>query len=67
MTSEQLPSDPLIHRVCQFIRDEMAPLMSCSGLACQKCPTTEDTPYGPGTRACVLRAKELIEITRSGS
>lgn len=67
MSAEQLPSDTLTHRVCQFIRDEMAPLMGCNGLACQKCPVTEGTPYGTGVRMCVARAKELIEIARSES
>lgn len=64
--TEQVPSDELVHRVCQFLRDEVGPHVGIE-MNCEKCPVSVDTPYGPGTHMCVARAQELIEIVRSGS
>lgn len=54
----------LVHRVCEFLRFE-AEVASGSAQTCKECPLTTDTPYGPGTLGCVLRAQELIELVRS--
>jgi hypothetical protein len=64
--NEQLPKDELVHRVCQFLRDEVGPHIGIE-MTCAKCPVSTETPYGPGTHMCVARAQELIEIVRSGS
>jgi hypothetical protein len=59
-------ADEMVHRVCQFLRDEVGPHIGIE-MTCAKCPVITETPYGPGTHMCVARAQELIEIVRSGS
>lgn len=62
--TDQRPSKELVHKVCGWICQEI----EASGDAlcsCKECPLTEDTPYGPGSRFCILRAKELIEVVRT--
>lgn len=56
----------LVHKVCQFIRDNEAAAISVPTTPCQKCPLKVETSYGPGTQACVLRAQELIHIVEEG-
>lgn len=49
----------LIHRVCHWLRTEYD-----EHGRCEQCPLKVESPYGPGTQACVLRAQEVIEIVR---
>lgn len=53
-----------IHRVCQFLREEVGSHIGVE-VKCEKCPLVEQTPYGEGTRMCVERAKELLAAASS--
>ena len=62
----QRSKEETVHRVCQFLREEVGPHVGIE-MKCERCPVSIETPYGPGTHMCVARAQELIEIVRSGS
>lgn len=62
--NEPITKEELTHRVCQFLREEVGPHIGVE-MNCDKCPVSIETPYGPGTHMCVLRANELIQIVRS--
>jgi hypothetical protein len=60
-----VPSKELMHRVCQWMKDEQTARGHNKYPNCEKCELVTQTPYGPGTQACVLQAQELIRLVQS--
>jgi hypothetical protein len=54
------PSKEQVHRVCQFLRDEIE-LAGGTARTCQQCELTVESHYGQGIPGCVLRAQQLIQ------
>lgn len=63
--TEHPASKEMIHRVCNWLREESALNAGCDAVPCRKCELVVSCgPYGDGVLGCVLRAQELIEIVR---
>lgn len=63
LTPTQAPSKEIVHRVCQFLRDEIE-IAGGSARKCQQCELTVESHYGQGVPGCVLRAQQLIEAAQ---
>jgi hypothetical protein len=59
----ELTSKEIVHRVCQFLRDEIE-LAGGNARKCQQCELTVESHYGQGVPGCVLRAQQLIEAAQ---
>ncbi len=58
-----MTSQDLVHQICHFIREEIE-IATGDHTHCKGCELRVESPYGPGTPGCVLRAQRLIALVR---